>query len=288
MMLRRLPTAALWIAVALALFGCGDDSTVSGEQSPPATDAGDPGMLHIHGLGVDGDTLYIATHTGLFVAPKGQTRARRFGESRQDIMGFSVVEQGRFIGSGHPDATQDLPPNLGLIESRDAGRTWRNISLQGKADFHVLESASERIYGFDGTQGRLMVSADAGRSWDQRTPPAPMFGLAIDPASADRIVAATERGLFASQNAGKSWRPLRNDMAGLLAWPAAGRLFLVDGRGVVQASADAGKRWRQVGNVGGQPSAFIAHDRDLYAALTNGTVKRSADGGHSWSVRATP
>jgi hypothetical protein len=288
MMLRRLAAAVLSLAIASALFGCGDGAAVSGGQSPPSSDAGDPGMLHIHGFGIDGDTLYIATHTGLFVAPKGQSKARRLGESRQDIMGFSVVEQGRFIGSGHPDATQDLPPNLGLIESRDAGRTWRNISLQGKADFHVLQSAGARIYGFDGTQGRLMVSADAGHSWNQRTPPAAMFGLAIDPASTDRIVAATERGVFASQNAGESWRPLRNDMAGLLAWPSVGRLFLVDGRGVVQTSADAGKRWRQVGDIGGQPSAFIAHGRDLYAALSDGTVKRSADGGRSWSVRATP
>jgi photosystem II stability/assembly factor-like uncharacterized protein len=203
-------------------------------------------------------------------------------------MGFSVVDQGRFLGSGHPDATQDLPPNLGLIESRDGGRTWRNISLQGEADFHVLESAGRRVYGFDGTQSRLMVSSDGGRSWNQRTPPAAMFGLAIDPASRDRVVAATERGVFASPNAGKGWRPLRNDMAGLLAWPSSRSLFLVDGNGAVQTSSDGGKRWRQVGNLGGQPSAFMAHGADLYAALGDGTVKRSTDDGRSWTVRATP
>ena len=287
-MILRLSAALLSLIVALLLFGCGDDATNPPGQTFSASDAGDPGLLHIHGLGVEGDTLYIATHTGLFVAPEGQPKARRLGETRQDIMGFSVVEQGRFIGSGHPDATQDLPPNLGLIESRDEGKTWKNISLQGEADFHLLESAGEHIYGFDGTKGRLMVSADAGRSWDQRTPPAAMFGLAIDPASADRIVTATELGVFGSQNAGKGWRPLRNDLAGLLAWPSTERLFLVEGSGVVQTSSDGGKRWRQVGNVEGEPSAFIAHDGDLYAALGDGTVKHSADGGRSWSVRATP
>jgi hypothetical protein len=283
-----LSAAILAVTVALALLGCGDDATVSGGQSGSSSDAGDPGLLHIHGLGVEGDTLFIATHTGLFVAPQGQTKARRLGDSRQDIMGFSVVEEGRFIGSGHPDATQDLPPNLGLIESRDGGKTWKNISLQGEADFHVLESAGPRVYGFDGTQGRLMVSSDSGRSWDQRTPPAAMFGLAIDPASADRLVAATERGVFASPTAGKGWRALRNDIAGLLAWPSTKRLFLVDGNGAVQSSSDGGKRWRRVGNVGGQPSAFMAHGADLYAALGDGTVKRSTDNGRSWTVRATP
>ena len=112
--------------------------------------------------------------------------------------------------SGHPAPGQSLPPNLGLIESRDGGRTWKGVSLLGQADFHVLQSAGRRVYGFDGTQGRLMVSSNDGRSWTQRTPPAGIFALAIDPRRPDDIVASTERGLFASPNAGRGWRPMRN------------------------------------------------------------------------------
>ena len=60
-------------------------------------------MQHIHGLGVNARTgvLYIATHTGLFQAAKDRTQVARIGDSRQDIMGFSVISAGRFIGSGH-------------------------------------------------------------------------------------------------------------------------------------------------------------------------------------------
>jgi hypothetical protein len=47
-----------------------------------------------------------------------------------------------------------------------------------------------------------------------------MFDLSIDPRDADRIVASTDRGVFSSADAGKTWRPLRDDIAGLLAWPA--------------------------------------------------------------------
>lgn len=287
-MFPRLSAAILAAIVALALLGCGDDATVSGGQSGSSSDAGDPGLLHIHGLGVEGDTLFIATHTGLFVAPQGQTKARRLGESRQDIMGFSVVGPRHYIGSGHPDPSQNLPPNLGLIESRDGGKKWKNISLLGEADFHVLRSAGRQVYGFNSGTGKLMVSGDGGRKWARRSPPAGMFDLAVDPSDSRRIVASTERGIFASPNAGKGWRPLDDDAAGLLSWPSADSLFLVDGQGQVSRSTDAGKSFDAAGSIGAQPSAFVSHDDELYAALGDGNVVRSTDAGANWKVRATP
>jgi hypothetical protein len=287
-MYRRL---AMVLLLALALAACGGNGNEAADVSSseqPASHGDESGPEHVHGLGVSGGSLYIATHTGLWVAPSGQTKARRVGASRQDVMGFSILREGRFIGSGHPAPGQGLPPNLGLIESRDGGRTWKSVSLLGDADFHVLESAGSRVYGFDGTQARLMVSSDDGRTWVRRTPPAGMFSLAIDPRNAKHVVTSTERGVFSSGSAGGAWRGLRDDIAGVLAWPARDRLYLVDGQGQVQVSADGGRTWRVVGNIGGQPAAFMAHGRDLYAALSDATVKRSTDGGRSWSVRAVP
>ena len=272
-------------AIATVVVGCGTSDQPSTESAPASQPSG-VGMQHIHGLGVRGSTLYIATHMGLWMAPPGQTRPRRVGASQQDIMGFSVVSPNRFIGSGHPAPDQRMPPNLGLIESRDGGRTWNGISLLGQADFHVLESAGRRVYGFDGSQGRLMVSSDDGRSWAQRQPPAGVFSLAIDPGGRDTVVVATERGLFTSPSAGRGWRPLRDDVGGLLAWPARGRLYLVDGSGRVQMSGDGGRSWRPRGTIGGEPTAFIARGRTLYAALSDATVKQSTDGGRTWTVRA--
>ena len=278
--------------LAVALSGCGgnDNATLSGsEAGAPPPRAGD-GLQHIHGLGVSANTLLIATHTGLWAAPEGRTKARRVGVSRQDVMGFSVLSKGRFIGSGHPGPAQNLPPNLGLIESSNDGKSWKNISLEGQADFHVLVSAGARAYGFDGTKGRLMVSSDSGRTWTQRTPPTPMFSLAVDPDSPDHFVTSTGRGLFESKDAGRSFRALasRHPLVGLLAWSAKTGLFLVDGRGQVRRSPAGGRGWQPVGSIGGQPAAFIAHGDDLYAALADNTVKRSTDRGQSWAVRATP
>lgn len=286
-LLRRLGFSLVMVA-ALA-SGCADSKSAREANSGQEPGAG-AGPQHIHGLGVRNDGLLIATHTGLWAAAPGQTKAHRLGASKQDIMGFAVQRKNRLIGSGHPDPTQRQPPNLGLIESRDGGRSWKNVSLPGQADFHVLESSGPRVYGFDGTQGRLMVSSDGGGSWRQRRPPAAMFSLAIDPSRADSVVTSTDRGLFRSDDAGKTFRPLRvqGQLAGLLAWPAVDDLFLVDGRGQVLRSHDRGDRWRPVGSIGGQPSAFIAHGRELYAALANNTVKRSTDGGRSWTVRSGP
>jgi photosystem II stability/assembly factor-like uncharacterized protein len=204
-------------------------------------------------------------------------------------MGFSVVDERRFLGSGHPapdDTSQ--PPNLGLIESSDAGRSWNNVSLLGEADFHVLQSNGQRIYGVDSGTGSLLTSTDGGRRWQQRTPPAAVFSLAIDPRDPGAVVASTEKGVFRSSNSGAGWRPLNDQLAGLLAWPRASALYLVDGQGTVHRSGDGGRRWESVGATGGQPAAFIAHGGDLYVALTDNRVERSSDGGRTWSLRAEP
>ena len=274
--------------VVAILAGCGADDP---EQSDVPGNAGatDEGLAHIHGLGVRNGNLYIATHYGLWIAPNGQVKSKRFSESRQDIMGFSQISAKRFIGSGHPDpADRDQPPNLGLIESRDGGRTWKNISLLGEADFHAIEAAGDRIYGVNSADGQLFASTDGGRKWQKHTPPAGVFGLAIDPRDPDRIVASTENGVFASPNSGRGWRPLRTDVGGLLAWPRADALYLLGGDGGIQVSRDGGREWKGTGNVGGQPAAFFATGDELYAALHDGTVKASTDGGANWTLRATP
>lgn len=287
---RRLFAGLSVFAATTVLAACGGDDPTLADGGEETASVGEGSALeHIHGLGVnpaDGQ-LFIATHNGLFAASEGDRTPSQVGETTQDIMGFSVVGPDRFIGSGHPGLDQNLPPHLGLIESRDGGRTWDNIALLGDADFHVLESADDQVYGFDGLQGRLMVSRNGGGEWQQRTPPAGVLALAIDPRESSRIVASTERGLLASNDEGRKWRPLNQDLAGLLAWPSDKRLYLIDGQGQAQVSSDGGQTWRTRGDIGGQPAAFMAHEDDLYAALADGTVKRSTDGGVTWTVRTT-
>ena len=52
---------------------------------------------------------------------------------------------------------------------------------------------------------------------------------------------------------------------------------------------DGGDSWKQVGSTGGEPQEIVAADEQtLYALLLDGTVKRSADGGRSWTVYLAP
>ena len=219
--MRRLSCSLIaLLATGLLVVGCGGDSDDSGQA--PSTDAPrveDPGPIHVHGLGVNPEdgALFVATHTGLFRAGEGERKATRVADRFQDTMGFTVVGPNRFLGSGHPDGREGLPPFLGLIESRDAGRTWRPISLLGKRDFHVLEAAGKRVYGFgsdfETKQAALLVSDDGGRSWEEHAPPEGLISLAIDPEDRDRIVVSGETGLYSSSDAGRGWRPLDGEPA---------------------------------------------------------------------------
>jgi hypothetical protein len=283
-------TAAIAALFGLVPLACGDEEADEAMDRGPAIE--DPGAVHVHGLGVnpaDG-ALFVATHTGLFRAAPGDRRPRRVADRYQDTMGFTVTGPDRFLGSGHPDGREDLPPFLGLIRSTDAGRTWEPVSLLGKRDFHVLEAVRERIYGygsdFDSQQATLLVSEDGGRSWQERTPPEPLISLAIDPKDPNHVVASGEHGTYSSRDAGGGWRPLGAD-PGLLAWTRRA-LCQVGGGGAFSCSTDGGDTWKTVGAIGGQPAAFDTAGDELYVALHDGTVKRSADDGETWTVRVAP
>jgi hypothetical protein len=291
----RTPVLGLLLAIVALVAGCGEDED-RGLGSVPGGEPkiSDPGPVHVHGLGINPKdrALFVATHTGLFRAARDEREAKRIGGRFQDTMGFTVLGPDHFLGSGHPDGREKLPPFLGLIESRDAGETWEPISLLGKRDFHVLEASGKRVYGFgsdfETREAGLLVSDDGGRSWEERAPPEGLVALAIDPDNQDRVVASGERWLYVSSDGGRAWRQVDGESS-LLAWPAPGQLFSVDAQGTVSVSGDAGRTWEEVGQVGGEPAAFEGEGADdLYVALHDGTVKRSTDGGASWAVRSTP
>ncbi len=274
-----LAVAAL-VGVALALSAGGDEG--GGVENGPAMAK----IQDVHGIGVnpaDG-ALYIATHTGLFRSAQGESSALRVDAPEQDLMGFSVAGADRFVASGHPGPQQDLPPALGLIDSRDRGRTWRSLSLQGEADFHLLRAAGDIVYAFSGS---LMASRDGGRSWQERTSPGEIVDLAPSPEDPDRVLASTSDGLRVSDDGGRSWARGTLDPPALLAWSAGDRAFALDGNARAYSSIDGGRSWNPAGAAQGPPVA-VAADRSgtVYVARQDGSVDASSDGGRTWRPRS--
>jgi photosystem II stability/assembly factor-like uncharacterized protein len=270
------------VAAGLALLGAG--AGCAGDDTASRA-AADPPPEHVHGLGVNpaDEALYMATHTGLFRMERGSTEAARVGDSLQDTMGFAIAGPDRFLGSGHPDLRDDLPPLLGLISSEDGGESWDTVSLLGEADFHALRVSGSRIIGYDAAGGRLMTSRDGGTSWSARRPPAALFDLVEDPGRPGRLVASSEAWVIRSDDGGRSWSKLLADGT-LLAWPAADALYGIAADGQVERSRDGGETWEVTGDIGGEPAAVTATGRDaLIVALHDGDLVRTSDAGRTWN-----
>lgn len=291
--MRRIAPAAMVSSLALLLVGCGGGG---GEAAPEQftgvpLELQDPGAVHVHGLGYDlrRRVLYLATHTGMFELPDGAATARRIGDSHQDTMGFTLVGPNLFLGSGHPDAREELPPHLGLIRSTDRGRTWKSVSLLGEADFHVLRARGTTVYGFDSSNERLLASRNSGRSWTELPAPEALLDLAVDPSDPEHLLASGGAVLYRSQNGGRTWHVVASGVAGYLAWPAAKQVFVATLDGALLSAEGATGPWRSRGGLGSPVAALLAVDeRTLFVALHDGTIKQSSDGGVTWKVRATP
>jgi len=273
---RNLPISLL--ATALLLAGC----TADDQDGAPPTPSDDRAVGHIHGLGVDpaDDTLYVATHHGLFhVDQSGEPR--RVADRWQDTMAFTVAGPGHFLASGHPDLREDLPPHLGLIESTDAGETWQPLALQGEADFHILEQVGDALYAYDATSGRLLVTQDR-KSFDA-VAQLPLLSITEHPAESNTLLGTTNQGQLVEidPDTGATTQ-LPGPTLVLLDTTPDGDVVGIDPQGTIQVKDAASQTWKQRGEIGGQPAAFIITDDRWYAA-TQDQVFRSDDDGATWT-----
>jgi len=277
------PGSSAAVITALLLLGCGE---ASDQPSPPVTPS-DPGVIHIHGVGRNpaDDALFVATHTGLFRMGSSDRSPERVAGLYQDTMGFTIVGRDHFLGSGHPGSIENDPPFLGLIESRNAGNTWRPISLRGDVDFHVLEAEGKTVYGFgsdwDTREARFLRSDDTGRTWTRLTPPEGLIGLAIDPQDPRVSVALGEQRGWISRDGGASWRPLPIP-GGMVTRTRELGLIAVDLGGIIRTSTEPTGEWNEVGRLPGTPAALEGVGDELLAATHESQVVSSRDGGKTW------
>lgn len=169
---------------------------------------------HIHGIGYPGNDegLYVASHHGLKIFKNGEWLETT--DENHDYMGFQAVEDG-FFASGHPAEGSDLKNPLGLVKSKDKGKTLDKLAFYGESDFHFL-SASYRdtvLYLINEESNSKLdrgvyVSKDRGGAWE----PVELNGLdanslgmiAVHPENGGILAMATREGVFVSGDFGKT------------------------------------------------------------------------------------
>jgi len=291
------------VLIALAatlLVGCGgdDDGTSSGTDAsdlavPWVDPDGDPPI--VGGLSVNpGDgILLMTTNTGMFRIAPDATKPEAFTGTLETPSGSGKLSEAlvsRFIepdtvlGSGHPSAGESLPPALGLIRSEDAGKTWSSVSELGKADFHAIETSGNSIVAALFGQAQVFVSEDGGRNWATKAAPLPIVAIEVDPDDARRWIASTQSGIFRTTDGGETWREVEPIPNVRFAWNEDSDLYRIDPGGDVKVSTDRGESWKALGSTGGEPQALtVDADGKLYAALIDGTVAVSDDGGQTFT-----
>ncbi|MDX8034833.1 exo-alpha-sialidase [Lentzea sp. BCCO 10_0856] len=271
------------LAVPILLF-----TTACANTTTPATQ--DPSVLpatlaHVHGLGIDpaDGMLYAASHFGVFTVPADKP-PERVGDRKQDTMGFVVVGANHFLGSGHPDRPEPgTAPHLGLIESKDAGRTWQTLSLAGAADFHSLEVKHNRVYGYNSQNGQIMISENQ-RDWDTRSRVS-MVDFTISPTDPDVILAATQQGVVRSTDGGRTFAAAGGSpRLTLLDWSEGDIVIGVASDGIVHVSEDSAASWTARGRIAGTPAALAAKGSEVYIA-TESAIHASIDSGSTFTIR---
>jgi len=278
------------VAVLLALVSvaCEESSNpivyLSAPTLTPQGVAYDPGMIHIHELSIDerSGSLYIAAHTGLYRVPEGGSPERVAGI--MDLLGFTILEPGVFLASGHPSPAmireQKLPPELGLIRSINGGRAWQSVALMGEADFHVLLPVNDGIYGYNAFERQLMFSTDL-TTWEQRSR-LDLYDLVADPLNSQSLMAATPQGIAVSENGGEQWQMQPGAPAILvLVWDEAIGLIGITRFGeVVVMESEAG--WETVFQFPAAAEALSVDNGVLLAAIRGEGIWQSADIGRTW------
>lgn len=260
-------------------------------------------LHHVHGLAysADGKQLMIPSHHGLAIYRDGKWSKAPGPE--HDYMGFSATAKNVY-SSGHPAPGSGLVNPVGLIRSRDGGRTWEKLGLEGETDFHLLAAGwnTNAIYVWNPAPSSrlkaagLHVTLNDGFTWKRATAHGligELRALAAHPDDAATLAVATSDGLYLSRDSGEQFARAAGAGEGLSV------LFDLDGKDIWYGSFERGARLARVPLSGSKLStvslppikrdavAYIAQNpanRLEYAIATfERSVYLSKDGGSNWS-----
>jgi len=260
-------------------------------------------LHHVHGLAysADGKQLMIPSHDGLAVYRDGKWSIAP--GPRHDYMGFAATAKNLY-SSGHPAPGSGLVNPFGLIRSRDGGKTWEKLGLEGETDFHLLATGwnTNAIYVWNPAPSSrlkapgLHFTLNDGFTW-KRVSASGLNGepraLAVHPDDAATVALATSEGLYLSRDSGERFvKAAAGRGEGLSA------LFDLEGKVVWYGAFDGRPTLMRVPLSGGGPGqvALPPLKEDAVAYITQNPVRRleytiatfnrsvyiSTDSGKSW------
>lgn len=259
-------------------------------------------LHHVHGLAYSGDgkRLMIPSHHGLAVYQDGKWSKAPGPE--HDYMGFSATAS-TLYSSGHPAAGSGLANPFGLIRSKDGGRTWHKLGLEGETDFHLLATGwnTNAVYVWNPAPSSrlkrpgLHYTLNDGFSW-KAVRGEGLAGepraLAVHPGNAATVAVASSKGLYLSSDSGERFVKQAGDGEGLAVF------FDLDGKHLWYSAFEGRPILAKIGLQGGGATevslpvlpndavAYIAQNparRLEYAIATfERSVFLSNDGGRNW------
>jgi photosystem II stability/assembly factor-like uncharacterized protein len=260
-------------------------------------------LTHVHGLAYspDGKRLMIPSHHGLAVYENGKWS--KAPGPQHDYMGFAATAKNLY-SSGHPAPGSGMVNPFGVIRSKDGGKTWDKLGLEGETDFHLLATSwnTNAIYVWNPAPSSRMkrpglhYTLNDGFAWK----PASAAGLggepralAVHPDNPAIVAVATSQGLYLSTDSGERFAKAAGDGEGLSAF------FDLDGNDVWYGAFEGRPTLARMPLKGGQAVrialppltndavAYIAQNpvrRLEYAIATfERSVYVSKDSGQSWT-----
>jgi len=259
-------------------------------------------LMHVHGLAYspDGRQLMIPSHHGLAIYESGKWSKAPGPE--HDYMGFAATGKNLY-SSGHPAPGSELVNPFGLLRSRDGGKTWDKLGLEGESDFHLLATSwnTNAVYVWNPAPSSRMKRAglhytlNDGATWT----PARASGLvgepralAVHPENAAIVAVAAAEGVFVSRDSGERFVPVASGGQGLSLF------FDLDGKHLWFGTFDGKARLSRRPLDGGNSAqvALPALDQDAVAYIAQNPVRPSEyaiatfqrsvylskDGGRAW------
>ena len=202
-------------------------------------------LVHVHGLAYspDGKRLMLPSHHGLAIYENGKWS--KAPGPQHDYMGFAATAK-HLYSSGHPERGSGLANPFGLIRSKDGGKTWEKLGLEGETDFHLLATSwnTNAIYVWNPAPSSrikrpgLHSTLNEGFVWK----PARTAGLtgepraiAVHPDDPSTVAVASSSGIFESNDSADSFRRIAGG-------EGTSVLFDLDGKHLWYASFEGGPR----------------------------------------------